>query len=664
MKGQLNTKFGSIQRATILKVNNDGTCLVGVDELGLQQAPQKFIVPLLSSWTGPNGEFIGGFPARGTSVLLQQIIGGQWVIYCYLPVRGVFTDRNLMSALTPGRALMQVKNGNRVLIDPDTGIQVGDTQSYFHSDPKRDIVSYQFKQALEFTEAHRSITGVIKRDLVENSNRNVLYSTLTSHLYDDSLFEVGLDPTLKTNLTSNSDRIRNPPLVEKREVIYEHAYSYNILDDSSEASITQDSKSFPPVIDNGRFDSRANVLSLSQVFPNALIEKIEGTVVDSFGNVLDLNLSPLPLGKVDELSLKKTTNKSQAVIDLKAEARKGVGYYFGINTKKSGGINSDGSENAFVLDTNDTTDYARSRSKFEILVDKEGQTKINIPASSETGNVALLTRHENYSTLLAKQNGTDPKNLTRNELIQDIFLDGFSNVANIKLSGSQNLDDYSAPTDRVTNKFLGFGTAHHDIQKTCSTFLKSYTDDIIIFDAANLLNKVPKFDKLINDNVIVSGSNSNAGGRSLNMNLDGSLIANIGANTSDRQSVWLDCAGGMVNRIGRDKNGISFLSDMDGDMYIQLGNAAPDNDSRFADQNNTVRPATFDLRVLTGNGFMSVIRIDQTGVSISTGGRITMKSEQSITLETLSNLYLNAENIYMYANSGLPRLVQKNGVSV
>ena len=44
-------------------------------------------------------------------------------------------------------------------------------------------------------------------------------------------------------------------------------------------------------------------------------------------------------------------------------------------------------------------DYGRQRSRFFIDIDKEGQFKLNVPASSEKGNVPILTRYENYSTI-------------------------------------------------------------------------------------------------------------------------------------------------------------------------------------------------------------------------------------------------------------------------
>jgi hypothetical protein len=59
--------------------------------------------------------------------------------------------------------------------------------------------------------------------------------------------------------------------------------------------------------------------------------------------------------------------------------------------------------------------------------------------------------------------------------------------------------------------------------------------------------------------------------RSGQVNLDGSLELNIGANTIDRQSLWLDTAGGIVGNVGRDLNNNSLILGMDGNAFVQVG---------------------------------------------------------------------------------------------
>src|SRR5690606_18370037 len=123
-----------------------------------------------------------------------------------------------------------------------------------------------------------------------------------------------------------------------------------------------------------------------------------------------------------------------------------------------------------------------------------------------------------------------------------------------------------------------------------------------------------------------SGDNANAGGRSGTITLDGMLSLAIGANTIDRQSMWLDCAGGIVSNVGRDINDISYAGRFDGDVLVQIGGATVGDDSRFSHLNNAYKPGVFDLRIATG-GMMHILRFDESGLRIYTPGEIDMVSE-------------------------------------
>lgn len=661
------SKFGNARRATILKYNNDGTVLIGLDEIGLQQTPQEFKIPIPLSWAGPNGEFIGGFPPRGSSIVVKQSQGGQWFFDSYIPSRGVFTDQNLMNVLKAGRAVIQVQGGSRIFVDPKLGIQAGSSDQYVHIDPNREIFSHNFSADMTFTESGRSIDGIIKRDLKENSNRGVIGSTLDSHIYDDSLTEIGLDPSAIPTIKTIGDAVRNPPFVEKRELQYEFADSFDVGPNTEEASRVSDPLSIVSVLDNGKMESRADTFSLSLQFPNHLIEVIKGTGVDAFGNVLDLNRSILPIGTIDKISLKQNPDKIDALARIQALHRKGIAYHFEINTKKPGksdpitGIE----EIAQIPDVNDTTNYSRGRSRLFVDFDKEGQFKINVPQSSETGNIPLLTRYENYSNLLAKQDGvTDPNALVRNKDNQDIFLDNFAGKANIKLKSNDSvLDGYAVPIDRITDTPIMFGTAYHDVTKVCSNFLAGAPTLHMYED--NPLTSLDPYEKIVEDTIIVSGKGANAGGRSGLLNLEGFAIVNFGANTSDRQSLWTDFAGGIVTQIGRDKRGISHAMQLDGDMIIQIGGPGIGNsfDSRFSDQNDGSRIGTLDIRIMDGIRPMTIIRIDKQGIRMSTEGVLQLTGQQGIVLSTDGDLQLNGERVGFFTNTnGLQRLVERNGI--
>ncbi len=664
----MGSKFGNTRRATILKYNNDGTVLIGLDEVGLQQIPTEFKVPMPLAWAGPGGEFIGGYPAKGSAVIVKQSQGGQWFIDSYIPNRGVFTDQNLMNILRPGRAVIQVKNGNRVFVDPKIGTQIGNNDQYAHIDPQGEIFSHNFSADMSFTAGTRSIDGVIKRDIKENVNRGVIGSTLFSHVYDESLVNISMDPSSSTSIKTIGEAIRNPPLTEHRELHYEFAEIFNVTSDIEESTKVADPL-FVNSLDNGRRDSRADTLSLSLQYPNHLIEIIKGTVVDIFGNILDLNRNILPIGKIDKFSLRKNTNKSEAYANIRAQSRKSIAYHFEINTRKSGKFDSlSNTEGIMQLpDVNDTENYSRSRSRFFFDIDKEGQIKLNIPQSSETGNIPLLTRYENYSNLLAdKDKSIDPNAWVKNIDRQDIFLDSFAKNANIKLKSSDpNLDGYEAPIDRLTNKPIMMGTAYHDITRSCGSYL-SGSPSIHLYEE-NPLTSITPYEKIVEDTIIVSGKNANAGGRSALFNIEGFTMLNVGANTSDRQSLWMDCAGGIFSMIGRDKRGISHAMHLDGDMIIQLGGPGLGNslDSRFSDQNDGARIGALDIRIIDGNRPMTIIRIDKLGVRVATEGVLQLTGQQGILLSTQGELQLNGERVGFFTNTkGLQRIVERNGIPV
>lgn len=666
---RISSQIGLLRRATITRINTGKSSVKIALDLSNSDigAPIEYNVPIPSPWTGPDGQFMGGSPKVGSSVIVGQAQGGEWFILNYIPSNRVFlndndnssssTSRNLMSALKEDRWLAQTKNNIRVFGDPNIGIQAGNPNSFIHINPIKNIVSHNFSQELFFTESTRSIKGPIKRDLTPNATRSLTGSILDSQEYDNSLFSVSLDPTTITSIATSGTFTRNPTLVENREITYEFANSFGFTNDIDEANqYTQNVSNKSSNFVNRR-ESRTDSLSLSLVAPNQLVESIKGTVVDIYGNVLDLNRNVLPLGKINELSFRSNPDKATAFKNLREQIRKSMAFHFEINSRK----------NVTIPDVSSTADYARDRSRFFMDVDKEGQVKINIPSSSEIGNIPLLTRYENFSTLYSATNGTDPNEFITNVNKIDVFQENFAVNPKIQLvSGSNFLDGYETPIDRITDFPIMFGTAYHDILTTIDA--RQRPNCCFPFDNNNLLNKLPPYaNKIVSDKIIVSGDTANAGGRSASINLDGSLSLNIGANTIDRQSLWLDTAGGIVANVGRDKNNISSAINMDGDLIIQVGGRSTvANDSRFSKLNNAIRSGSIDIRVVKDDGQLTIVRIDSNGgISIATPGRVDIVAGQTIRIKSKGDLLLDAENIVFFADEqGRGRQVMRSGLSI
>lgn len=600
-----------------------------------------------------NGMFVGSFPAPGTPLIISQGPGGEHFFVSFLN-----KTPTKLPDLKLGELLIQSNKNTKISLDLKNDIYIGSTNKNLHINSINNLLSTNFDNNYNFTQAVRQINGVIKRDIKRNTQFPQSMK-LEDDIYDSLFSVISLDPSV-TPSSVLVGSVKNPPFVEKREIVYEFQYSSGVSNDLFESSLYSDKQIQEQDFNFiNRRQSRADTLSLTLAEPNYLMESIKGTVVDIFGNILDINRVPLPIGKgQNTLRPDKSSDKINSYLKIKELQRRSLAYHFEINARKD----LAGSNGTIVLpDISSNNDYARNRSRFFIDIDKEGQFKINVPASSEKGNIPLLTRYENYSTF-----GSDnPNKLIYREDNLDIFQDSFAapsvnsyskTVDNtFKNKGSITIKDGDAqgtPIDRITGNNIKHGTAYHDVLSTCYTHIGTafinYQNDKnaeyrnIDVDAIGAANK--SLTTIASDTINISGDNANAGGRSGSINLDGSIECSIGANSIDRQSLWLDMAGGMVANIGRDKKNKSLAMNMDGDLYLQIGGIGISTDSRFVKQNNGNYGAVVDLRVMTSGNYVTLIRIDNNGVQVLTPSnvqihgnniKITANSDISIDCETL-----------------------------
>ena len=208
----------------------------------------------------------------------------------------------------------------------------------------------------------------------------------------------------------------------------------------------------------------------------------------------------------------------------------------------------------------------------------------------------------------------------------------------------KNNDTEVTPNDRIKNSPIKYGTAHHNILETCITHQSNnYINYQNTGDETIDIKSIPSLKDLLTSEINV-GDTPNAGGRSGSFNLDGSLDLNIGANTADRQSLVVDTAGGIVGAIGRDKQGISAAISLDGKLLLQVGGQGVSKDSRFPEGNGFVG-GVVDIRVFTSGGFATMIRIDDTGVSIMTPQSMKIHANQDLILRSNSRVYIEGEDV-------------------
>lgn len=612
---------------------------------------QSIDVPAPHTLFYNNGLFIGTLPVSGTPVVVGQGSGGQYYFVSFLA-----ENLPAVPALSLGELLIRANDTTKVSVQTSNDITLGSDNNKIHMNTKSNLITTNFHNENHFTQASRSVDGIIKRDLKINTNYDP-DSKLENDSYDSKLFVIGLDPSVSPNPVITGSN-KNPPFVEQRDVVYEFQYFSEVSDELSESLLYGDTK--PPATSfffPNRRTSRSDTLSLTLAAPNYLMETIKGTVVDIFGNILDINRVPIPIGK-DQNTIKTSTStdKVKSYLSIRELERKSIAFHFEINARKNL-LNPNGT--ITLPDINSNEDYARNRSRFFVDIDKEGMFKLNVPASSEKGNIPLLTRYENYSTFGTEDNNNPNKLIFRDDNL-DIFQDSFAssafNINDGSISadrGSITLENDNSPTtplDRITQSHIKHGTAYHDVLATCYVhqkpdFLQFVADSSNPTFSKQAVTSIPLLKDVASNKIIVGGAGANAGGRSGSLNFDGSIELNIGANTVDRQSLWMDLAGGMVANIGRDIKNMSAALSLNGDVFVQVGGLGVSTDSRFVQQMNGHIGAVLDIRVFNSGLRATMIRIDDEGVKILTPGNLSVHAGQDLRITADGDIAIDCETL-------------------
>lgn len=660
---KFDPQVGLFQRGSITGYDPvRGTMQVQLNTASAVKGQNRLVVdvPASHAMFYNNGLFIGTLPSMGTPVVVGQALGGGYHFVSFLA-----ENLPMVPALTQDKLLLQSNNATYITLDTSNNISVGSDNNQIHINtgnknyPKTNLISINFQNENHFTQGYRQVGGLVKRDLRPN-----VYFDPNNKLEDDSYDKkyklIGLDPTVTSNdLLAGS--AKNPPFAEHREIVYEFQYMSDVQDDVTEAARYGTGNQTPvDYTSPNRRKSRADTLSLSLVAPNYLMEEVRGTVVDIFGNILDINRVPITVGQgQNTLKPNNSPDKTVAFTNIKALERNSVAFHFEINARKDLSQQTGSNEVTLLGIDQDNYNAKLLRSRFFMDINKEGRFKLNVPSSSETGSIPLLARYENYSTYGPDDNGNPNKLWFRNDNL-DIFLDGLSayqatpsNDGGFTYSTSHGSiavmdgNGVATPIDRITNAHLMHGTIFHDILQTCYThqnnaFLNYQSgENPLPLD----LSYITPLTNVVSNTIYVGGSQANSGGRSGSISLDGSLELNIGANTVDRQSLWIDTAGGVVANIGRDRNSRSAMVSMNGDFYMQVGGFGVSGDTRFAQLNNGNYGAVLDLRVSSGGGYVTMLRIDNHGVTVMSPGNIAIHAKGNLTLTSDANMTIDAASL-------------------
>jgi len=466
----------------------------------------------------------------------------------------------------------------------------------------------------KFTEAGRSVEGVIRRNVArgEREQETNTFNFLDGEAYDRILRTIGRSPksgiSYRTT-TLSAPLIRNPSLVEKRSIVYEYAESYNVTNLENEASAmesgdkNQPGKGFKNITRNrsARQERRTDVLNLNLNNYNHLIEKVEGTLVDIYGNVLDINRNIIPVPNADSIKTGNASAAKSGLNNIYAYLRRSVKMHYEINSRKK--LSGNEPSKSSTGDNN-----GKDFSRFSIDIDGEGLTKINIPASSETGNIPVLGRYVNTRDDENPSSGT-----YRDSGKVDVKMLPFS-----KGGPTISNSTYKPPVDGSGT--ITAGTAHHDLTTTASSIFSKGKHGSGEVMTTSLNNSI-------------EGGGANAGGRSLNVNLDGSAEISIGADSVDNKSLVMDLAGGLISHFGRNKQGRSITHQSDGDVIMQIG-----DDSR---------PGRLEIHLARSGGEPQKIIIDETGITVAIEGNTLFTSKGDFSIVAKGQLVLEGTTIWL-----------------
>lgn len=552
--------------------------------------------------------------------------------------------------LSPGAIALQSIYGSRLLMSDDGSISISLDGTSIEYSPT-SIASEKYVAHYVNTEAGRFISGPIKRDLREAPvGSEKLFDKLFAVSFDKPLTEIGKNPTLPVEpitlgIGTTNESLRNPGLVEHRSLVYEFVSAHQIgtFADELERSRDDDVSFLAPV--DRRDLSRTDTFNLGLHTPNNLIETIIGTGVDIYGNIIDINRNIIDFKSA-------VTDLKDAEVRLDKEnalLRRSIKFHFELNARKESrsetsidildGVNEPRPNEDPPIDGDEATQTGHSHSRLSLDIDGEGFIKLNVPASSNIGNIPLLTRYIN-SHNENNRNSWEFRDAARKDIQHFPF--GFTETGGIDIT----------PEYKPTNIIEGgeafkYRTAYHDIVSTASDLLEAETATSEFIDNA------------------IGSTSANAGGRSIHANLDGSLEVNIGRDIVDKKSIVLDLAGSMISRIGKDSSQNSIVSQLDGNVAIQVGGDAVMGE-------DVLTTNTFKVHVKSGNGYHK-IELNEDGIFITSAPNtnLILQSEKNLVLSAKGSTLLDGETIQLFGShtdngDSLQgeRLVLRNGKEV
>lgn len=262
---------------------------------------------------------------------------------------------------------LELENGNRI----GGGVFLGkkDGQGlHVVSNGRGNNAATMISDSISFvSDASRSSSKVIQRELPSENSKNtdiVPTNRLKTSIVNNGTRR-GLYPGCEARNNAILGGVRNPGLTEYRFVVNEVAENEGFAGWDLEAQKLN--SKYRSKLKGRSYEDSVSQRGSLHLSPHQIVEVVIGNVANRRGEVLDLNYNPVVIGS--ETGMPRGSDLQLLYEESRLKSRRGIGYHFQLSTNSLSG------------------EIANSYDNFIFALDKEGALKVNIPATSNSGNV-------------------------------------------------------------------------------------------------------------------------------------------------------------------------------------------------------------------------------------------------------------------------------------